>query len=137
MMFVMTERQVIYKLYKMRWAEPPRVLSKIDGYTTTYKDSLRRRYGIEPEEFKIKLLSDEYPRGGLPGWVSSIRIKLRPQSVFHFYPKLEDILKSCLENGYIVMEQSRYKVTRKGERLLSPFYFPKKILKYLPFIKRD
>jgi len=139
MIWAITGRQIVYKLVKKR-----RVLSKSrkkeNGvyYSSNYSDYLRMNFGIKEDEFIHILFNEEFNSYRFR-WLKNLYIKLRPVYFENFHSDLKDIIKSCISKGYIERNSNQdgifIKDTPDGRKLLSIWYFPKKLIELVKILK--
>jgi hypothetical protein len=137
MIWMITERQVVYSLVKMR-RRRSKNRRKIGNtyHGSNFDDYIRRTYGIEKTIFEGTLFMDEFSYRWFSKWFKVLYEKLRPVYLELFHDDLKESIKNCIKKGYV--EPKHYggkeylKDTEMGRKLLSPFYFPRKVIEYEP-----
>jgi len=136
----MRERHVLYLLYKKR-NRPSSVAGTYDGgtHSTNYLDYLRMNYGLNKDKFIYSLYAEEFGYSKSTELLMWLYKKLRGRTYSQFFfARLKATLEKAIADGHIIQtvkpegtfirEDFDYAVT-----ILSPFYYPKKLIEYEPF----
>ncbi len=129
MIWKITERQVVYKLFKMVRSHN---IHSLSGH-------IAAKYGIEKDVFTKTLFSEEFNHY----WFSKPFIRfyeaLRSDYRDRFHYELEKAIKSCISKDLIEPNTHNGKeyinYTWDGKKLLSIWYFPKIVIESKIFRK--
>lgn len=138
MIWAITERQVVYKLTKLR-RRPSKNIKITNGVSRgeSQEDYIRKTYGIEKDVFIFKLHREEFWAYWYNFPLKYIYQKIRQTYAQFFIDDMKTIVTHCISKGYIkeyqIEGKTYYKDTPDGKKLLSIWYFPKKLLEYEPF----
>src|SRR3989338_5699902 len=129
MIWKITERKVIYKLYKMRSFVSKQTKTKGTYYSSNYSDYVRWNKGIKEEEFIHTFFSEEFRYCWFNKWFINLYIKFRPVYLKTFHAELKKIIESCVRKGLIkrisnqdgtfLMDQP------EGKKIISWMYYPR------------
>ena len=140
MIWVITERNVVCKLYKMRSFVPKQKKTKGVYYSSNYSDYVRWNKGIKEEEFIHALFSEEFSLYGFNKWFIDLYVKFRPVYLKTFHAELKKAIESCIRKGYIKRNSAQDGTFLMDEpeakKLISWAYYPKLFFanKYVDYV---
>ena len=123
MIWVITKRQIVYRLHKKRWQKG-----------LFWADSLdRQNRGIQEDEFKKNLFADEFGGKGIFYYLKKLYVKIRPHYLKSFNQEIGDVIDQCIEDDYLkrvngtngLSTPDRLIVKSRGRDFIRWFYFPK------------
>jgi|SRR3989344_5887910 len=132
MIWSITERQIVYKVWKKR-----RYVDKKLRSITRITDHNRWTKGKLEKDFIDELFFEEFQYNFITKVFKLAHERLRGLPYLKtFTPEVKTTLDQCVVNGYIQRNSSikgdRLIVLPKGKKLLSIWYFPKKLIEYAP-----
>lgn len=129
MLWVITERQVVYHLSKTRRRAPRETDQTFGGYVL-------KTHGLERSLYETTVFFQEFRSTWLNFWFMWL-YRMRRGYFSNFHQDLKEVIDQCIEKGYIKPESYQGKTYIKDtlearKNLLSIWYYPKKLIEYEP-----